>query len=458
MKNPSRLSLPIDCVARQSSPDSMGSPPATVVTQSQPPSPNNPPLSSYLPRDLYASVIRDPSGSIKPDFVLTNGIAQITIPKEIVADAMPLWKNFVVGYFMGDAPHVGSIHATVNRIWSSSDRASKIDVQFINRSTVLFRIDNANSRERVLRRKYWYIANTPLVVDEWTPESAHKAPDLSAMPLWVDFRGVPGYLYSHAGLKFLSRTTGEFVKLHPNTEKCLRMDVARALVEVDMQKPLTEKICFTSDQGEEITVDVFYPWLPPRCGSCHIWGHEEKACPTLNHRTILTRKKRLRRPLRNRSRIGSRRLVIQDKGKTQNLNLEESIKVGENEREISEEWREVKHLGKKSSPTRQDNAKGVNPISPNGFDALSNIREEGEIDETQETEVSVDGEGGHEGLVENASDTEKGGKTDLGVQNIKLKRCKSAHRSRSRGPQKPAESRMNAGTHHQPKKTSSRKL
>ncbi|KAF2605682.1 hypothetical protein F2Q70_00026015 [Brassica cretica] len=57
---------------------------------------------------------------------------------------------FVVGYFIGGTPHVGSIHATVNRIWSSPKAGSKIDVQFIDKNTVLFRIDNNQMRSRVI--------------------------------------------------------------------------------------------------------------------------------------------------------------------------------------------------------------------------------------------------------------------------------------------------------------------
>ena len=100
-------------------------------------------------------------------------------------------------------------------------------------------------------------------------------PDLSAMPLWVDLENVPGYLYSKTGLSFLSRTAGKFLKLHPNTEQCIRLDVARVLVEVDLGKPLPQKICFKGRDGEDTTVLVHYPWLPPRCGVCAKWGHTE---------------------------------------------------------------------------------------------------------------------------------------------------------------------------------------
>ena len=83
---------------------------------------------------------------------------------------------------------------------------------------------------------------------------------------------------SKKGLSFLSRTAGKFVKLHPNTEQCIRLDVARVLVEVDLGKPLPQKICFKGRDGEDTTVLVHYPWLPPRCGVCAKWGHTEKDC------------------------------------------------------------------------------------------------------------------------------------------------------------------------------------
>lgn len=80
------------------------------------------------------------------------------------------------------------------------------------------------------------------MVNIWSHESALNPPDLSAMPLWVDLKGVPNKLYSHKGLRCLSKAVGTFVKLHPNTEKCVMLDVARVLVEVDLKKPLVEKI------------------------------------------------------------------------------------------------------------------------------------------------------------------------------------------------------------------------
>lgn len=190
-------------------------------------------------------------------------------------------RGSIIGSFISsvrDAPHVGTIHATVNRIWNSVGKASRIDVQFLSPKTVLFRIDNDQSRARVLKRKYWHIADVPLVVNEWRPETVHDKPSLSAMPLWVDFSGVPGFLFSQKGLRFLADITGDFVRLHPNTERCTRLDMARILVEVNLEKELTEKICVEDKEGKEFLVSVSYPWLPARCNQCLRWGHKFSEC------------------------------------------------------------------------------------------------------------------------------------------------------------------------------------
>ena len=193
----------------------------------------------------YSEAVREVlAESINPEFVVTDVVADVSIPEELMEDVEPLWKCFVVGYFMNDAPHIGSIHSTVNRVWSSPWKVLKIDVQFIGKRTVLFRVEDAQVRSPIIRRKFWHISEVPLVLNERTPESAKAPPDLSAMPLWVDLENVPGYLYSKKDLSFLSRTAGKFVKLHPTTERCVRLDVARVLVEVDLAKPLPRKIYF----------------------------------------------------------------------------------------------------------------------------------------------------------------------------------------------------------------------
>lgn len=103
----------------------------------------------------------------------------------------------------------------------------------------------------------------PLVVQEWTLSTALLKPDLSAIPLWVDLKGVPGPMFSHEGLTFFGDIVGRTVKLHPNTERYTRLDVARLLVVVNFEEPLKENIFL---RGTDTVVMVSFPWL--KCAHC----------------------------------------------------------------------------------------------------------------------------------------------------------------------------------------------
>uniref|UniRef100_A0A0D3ASQ8 DUF4283 domain-containing protein n=1 Tax=Brassica oleracea var. oleracea TaxID=109376 RepID=A0A0D3ASQ8_BRAOL len=159
-----------------------------------------------------------------------------SVPVEVFEDSDPLWRAFAVGYFVGDAPHVGSIHAMVNRIWTLPGLKGKIDVRFIAKDTVIFRIENEALRNR------------------GSPETPATLPDLSAMPLWVDLKSVPSHIFSQVGLKALSKPVGSFIKLHPQMDKCTRLDLAGVLIEANLHKPLIEVINFSDRDGSQVKV------------------------------------------------------------------------------------------------------------------------------------------------------------------------------------------------------------
>lgn len=174
------------------------------------------------------------------------------------------------------------MHATVNRLWTSNEKPSKVDAQFIGPKTALFRVEDQQMRARILRRHFWHIADVPLVVQEWTPDTEASKPDHTAIPLWVDLCGVPGHLFSDKGLTFFGDTIGRTVKIHPNIVRWTRLDIARLLVVLNLEKPLPDRI---SIRGTYLTIQVTYPWLPPRCTLCQVWGHVGKECGTVKGST-----------------------------------------------------------------------------------------------------------------------------------------------------------------------------
>lgn len=199
---------------------------------------------------------------------IVNGMAKAKIPDKVLKHSQPLWTNYVVGYFIDEAPTLG-----------------KIDAQFLNPKTGMFRIDDPAMRSRVLRRHFWHIGEIPLVVQEWSPKSTNLKPDLSSMPIWGYFTGVPDHLFSEVGLTFLGDIVGVSQKLHPNTIRCIRLDVARVLVIVNLEKPLLNSISLNDE--EETLIKCSCPWLPSRCSTCNSWGHKDTECAQMKNRLVV---------------------------------------------------------------------------------------------------------------------------------------------------------------------------
>ena len=86
---------------------------------------------------------------------LQGGVASVDLPEALLSNSKPLWSAYIVGHFMGDAPHISKVHAIVNKIWSFLDRPTKIDAQFISPKTVMFRIDNLQLKDIVLKRTFF---------------------------------------------------------------------------------------------------------------------------------------------------------------------------------------------------------------------------------------------------------------------------------------------------------------
>lgn len=107
-------------------------------------------------------------------------------------------------------------------------------------------------------------------MQEWSPKTTNLKPDLSSMPIWMDFKGVPDHLFTEVGLRFLGDVIGASIKLHPNTLRCIRLDVVRVLVVANLEKRLPNSISLNPE--EENLIQVSYHWLPSRCNS---WGRKD---------------------------------------------------------------------------------------------------------------------------------------------------------------------------------------
>lgn len=275
--------------------------------------------------------------------------------------------------------------------------------------------------------------------------------------------------------------------------------MARILVEVNLQKPLIDQICFPDESGNLVYVSVSYPWLPPHCALCSKWGHKKRDCSTKTS-TLPVNGQQNSLDVGQRAAEGEAACVV-DQQIVQKIGHElikdleslpaynststpssvlNSLRIQKGEKQVEKEgldseethivqqventdkWTEVVRKSPLSSPTSQGNkASHGTPEVMNFFNVFSNtdkdelivdhanpglvIPEEGELieSETEEDDASLESSCAPEPTI--AQSTYIQSKTKTG---------QVKYRNRSRGPPKPLVNRKEGKL---PKHTSSRK-
>lgn len=137
------------------------------------------------------------------------------VPDGVIQNTVPLWDDLVEENFMDTAPHVAKIHAIVNKIWPSGNQAIRIEVFEVDKTTFKFRIKDANTRARTLRRGMCNIANIPMIVSKWSPEEEEEEEaEITMIPMWVTLKNVPRRMFSWKGLGFIASAMGKPKRIH----------------------------------------------------------------------------------------------------------------------------------------------------------------------------------------------------------------------------------------------------
>lgn len=352
---------------------------------------------------------------------MEDGVGSVRVPDEVFKDAAPLWEDFLIGRFLDKAPHIGKVHAIVNKIWALSDKSQMIDVYMINSTTMKFKVRNPVTRNRIVRRAMWNIAEIPVIMAKWSPLTEDIEQETHSIPLWVHLKNVPMDMFSWKGLSFVTSPVGVPERLHPETEQCLNLKVAKVFVKADLSKELPKSMNFTF-QGKKTLVEYTYPWLPPKCTHCGKWGHLVRACRRrkeesekgmeINIQEVGNGKEKSKEEVEAEAASLETTLVADLVAKTDSTTskngnimdvLEKSTVESTKKREGEKIWTEVSPGKASCTPTTANKLKfgQVSILSKSRFSVLSEEEEEGEISENKEVE-----EVNKEELVEVINETE----------------------------------------------------
>lgn len=137
----------------------------------------------------------------------------------------------------------------------------------------LFRVPCPHARRRILSQCLWQVDGQTMFVAKRSPGVQAEKPELSTVPVWLDFTGVPLQFFNTDALKEIAGLVGHPLRLHPSTENLTNLEAAKVYTVIDPRTPLPEAVNAQFDSGEVVRITVSSPWLPSLCGHCRKVGH-----------------------------------------------------------------------------------------------------------------------------------------------------------------------------------------
>nr|XP_016463006.1 PREDICTED: uncharacterized protein LOC107786085 [Nicotiana tabacum] len=117
------------------------------------------------------------------------------------------------------------------------------------------------------------VNNRPMIMKQWSQLFDFDAEFLTKIPLWVIFPKLPMNCWGGTSLSRITSTIG-IPLLDECTAKQTRISYARILIEVNVTKPLPNKVPIMDDSGNVFDQEMKYDWKPEFCGECLKFGYD----------------------------------------------------------------------------------------------------------------------------------------------------------------------------------------
>jgi len=105
---------------------------------------------------------------------------------------------------------------------------------------------------------------------------------LSRIPVWIKLHHVLLEYWTNKGLSCVTNALGVPLHAFATTLMCKCLTYIRVCVEIDASKLLVKEFDLQCHNGMVIIISAEYEWLPSRCSSCNVFGHNLATCPA-NH-------------------------------------------------------------------------------------------------------------------------------------------------------------------------------
>ncbi|VFQ62530.1 unnamed protein product [Cuscuta campestris] len=209
----------------------------------------------------YASVVGNQEDDQKLCYIPAtevNGNFVAKLTKDDVIDTTTYWDATLVCCILGANPPLEVVKGFINRIWSSY---SIEEVSLLKEGQFIVSFKRVEDRDEVIKRKYYYFDNKPVLVQKWYPGVKVNIDQLDDIPIWIQLPDLEMKYWSLTGLSKIGSLVGKPVKRDRATASKRKYAYARIQVEVKVQQEFPLMVQFIDDEDRVKSQSIVGKWL-----------------------------------------------------------------------------------------------------------------------------------------------------------------------------------------------------
>lgn len=207
--------------------------------------------------------------------VLKEGKRVAKLLKTELENEEDKWKNALIGFVIGDCPGYKQMLNFVSGKWEG---ISLPQIFLHNDGYFIFKFASQEDMHLIWSQGPYSLNFRPLVLKPWTPNFKMSTTDLTVIPLWVHFPGLPLNCWSADSLSRLGSCIGRPLCSDKVTLEQERISFARICVEVNIKQQRIDEIWYENEHGICVNQKVEFEWWPRFCSKCKKFGHLEEGC------------------------------------------------------------------------------------------------------------------------------------------------------------------------------------
>ncbi|VFQ71217.1 unnamed protein product [Cuscuta campestris] len=209
----------------------------------------------------YASVVGNQEDDQKLCYIPAtevNGNFVAKLTKDDVIDITTYWDATLVCCILGANPPLEVVKGFINRIWSSY---SIEEVSLLKEGQFIVSFKRVEDRDEVIKRKYYYFDNKPVLVQKWYPGVKVNIDQRDDIPIWIQLPDLEMKYWSLTGLSKIGSLVGKPVKRDRATASKRKYAYARIQVEVKVQQEFPLMVQFIDDEDRVKSQSIVGKWL-----------------------------------------------------------------------------------------------------------------------------------------------------------------------------------------------------